>query len=108
MGIINKAAITLTPSRVSHHNRRHYQGSARRPARGRHPLGPGRVPAGRSGPRPLPAAANALTASEFELTLRTDLAVGTAGGGLIVGWKAGMIRGFRGGRGGRHWLTECM
>jgi hypothetical protein len=35
-----------------------------------------------------------LTASEFELTLRTDLAAGTAGGGLIVGWKADMIRGF--------------
>ncbi len=33
------------------------QGSARRPARGRHPPGPGQAPAGRSGPRPLPAAA---------------------------------------------------
>jgi len=42
---------------------------------------------------------NALTASEFELTLRTDLASGTAAGGRIVGWKAGMIRGFRGRRG---------
>jgi hypothetical protein len=31
---------------------------------------------------------DALTASEFELTLSTDLAAGTAGGGLIVGWKA--------------------
>ena len=34
---------------------------------------------------------DALTANEFELTLRTDLAAGTAGGGLIVGWKAGII-----------------
>ena len=42
---------------------------------------------------------NALTASEFELTLSTDLAAGTAGGGLIVGWKADMIRSFRGRRG---------
>ena len=42
---------------------------------------------------------DALTASEFELTLSTDLTAGTAGGSLIVGWKAGMIRGFRGRRG---------
>jgi len=40
-----------------------------------------------------------LTANGFELTLGTDLAAGTAGGGLIVGWKAGLIRGFRGRRG---------
>jgi hypothetical protein len=37
---------------------------------------------------------DALTANGFELTLGTDLAAGTAGGGLIAGWKAGMIRGF--------------
>lgn len=55
------------------------------------------------GPRPggtdSPRLPDALTANEFELTLGTDLAAGTAGGGLIAGWKAGIIRGFRGRRG---------
>jgi hypothetical protein len=36
-----------------------------------------------------------LTADEFELILSTDLAARTAGGGLIAGWKTGIIRGFR-------------